>query len=95
MPGLQVVAVEGVVEAEHAHAVLNAGEPFRRSSAHPLGGAVGPLQVWMVLFQLEQLAIEAVVDRVLHHWSIENVIGVAGTVEQLPQFRGPLVRISH
>ena len=49
----------------------------------------------MVLFQLEQLAIEAVVDRVLHHRSIENVIGVAGTVEQLPQFRGPLVRISH
>ena len=25
VPGLQVVAVEGVVEAEHAHAVLNAG----------------------------------------------------------------------
>ena len=53
------------------------------------------MQVRMVLFQLEQLAIEAVVDRVLHHRSIENVIGVAGTVEQVPQFRGPLVRISH
>ena len=50
VPGLQVVAVEGVVEAEHAHAVLNAGEPLRRSSAHPLGGAVGPLQARIVLF---------------------------------------------
>lgn len=49
----------------------------------------------MALFQFDQFAIEAVVDRVLHQRSIEYVVGVAGTVEQLPQFRGPLVRISH
>lgn len=55
-------------------------DPLRRS---PAGAAA------------EQQRIEAVVDRVLHHRSIKNVIGVAGTVEQLPQFRGPLVRISH
>ena len=95
VPGAEVVAVEGVVEAEQTNAVLHAAEPICRCSSHALGGAIGSLQAGIRLLELQEFAVEAVVDRVFHHRSIENVIGVSCPIEQLTQLGRALLRISH
>ena len=66
VPGVEVVAVEGVIQAQQPDPVLHAGEALCRSTPHALGWAVRPLQARILLLQLEQLLVEAVVDRVLH-----------------------------
>ena len=68
--------------------MLHAAEPLSRSAPHPLTGAVWGDQLRVGCFQLQQLSVEAVVDRILHFWSIQHVVGVGGPLQQLPQFAG-------
>ena len=66
--------------------MLDALEALSRSASHPLGGAVGGLQLRVGALQLEQFAVKPVVDRILHLGSIQYVIGMGGAVEQGAQF---------
>ena len=68
--------------------MAHAAESLRRAASHPLARAVRAQQLRVGAFQLQQLPVEAVVDRVLHHRSVEHVIGVGGAVEQAAQFGG-------
>ena len=95
MPGPQFPLVKGVVETLQRDSVFNAVEARCRCSAHPLGGAVSTEQACVGLLQLLQFPVEPVVDRVLHDRGIEDVVGVGSSVEQGPQFRGPLLLLSH
>ena len=52
---------------------------------HPLGGTVGPHQLGMALLQFQQFPIEAVVLLIREDRFRQNVIGVAGLIEMLPQ----------
>ena len=88
VPGLELAGVEGVVEAEQADAVAHAAEARRRCSPHALGGAIGADQAGVGTLQIQELAIEAVVDRVLHHGGIEHVVRVRGLVQKGTQFAG-------
>ena len=83
---LDLLVVEGVIEAEHGDAVLHRREAIAGGSAHPLAGAVGGDQLGILLLQLQQLAVEAVIDRVLHLGCIEHVVGVGGLIQQLAEF---------
>ena len=85
IPGLQLLGVERVVEAEQPDAVFNAAESCRWRPPHALGRTVGADQLWIVLLKLEQLPVKAVIDRVLHLRCIEDVIGVGRLVQQLAQ----------
>ena len=95
VPGLEFFGVEGVVEAEQADAMAHARESLGRCTAHPLGGTVGGDQLGVRLLQLEQFAIEAVVNRILHLGCIEHVVSVRGAVEQMPQLGGTGVGGAH
>ena len=90
IPGLQLLQGEGVVEAEQADPVLHVAEALGRLPPHPLGRTVGAEQLGEAALQLQQFAVEPVVDRVFHHGRIEHVVGVGGSLEQLTQFGGPL-----
>jgi hypothetical protein len=69
--------------------VLHAGEAFGRLPPHPLGRTVGAEQLGEAVLQLQQFAVEPVVDRIFHHGRIEHVIGVGGLLKQLMQFVRP------
>ena len=95
MPCLQFIAVEGVIETQQADPMLNAAESFRRLPPHALGGAVGGDQLRLVLLKVGQFPVETVIDRVLHDRSIEHVVSVGGSVEQVPQFGGSPLQLRH
>ena len=84
IPGLQVFEAEGVIKAEQADAVLHAGEALRRGAAHPLGGAVRRHQAWVGGLEIEQLAVELVVNRIVELGGIEHVVGMGGPAQQPP-----------
>ena len=68
--------------------MLDALEARRWGAPHPLGEAVGGDQLRVGGFELQQLPIEAVVNRILHLGSIEHVVGMGGPGEQPPQLVG-------
>ena len=94
VPGLELLEAEGVIEAEQRDAVPHADEAVGRRAAHPLGGAVGAEQLRVGLLELQQFAIEAVIDRVLHQRRVEHVVSVGGAIEEGPQFLGPLALVA-
>ena len=75
--------------------MLNACEALGGRASHPLGGTVGAFQARSGLLKFQQLAVQAVVDRVFHGWRIEHVIRMGCRVEQIAQFRGPFALIRH
>ena len=81
IPGLQFFGVEGVIEAEHANAVLNACESLRWRTAHPLGGAVSAQQLGVLLLEFQQLPVEPVINGIFEFRCIQHVIGVGSPVE--------------
>ena len=81
IPGLQFFGVEGVIEAEHANAVLNACEPLSGRAAYPLGGAVSTQQLGVLLLKVQQLPVEPVVNGIFEFRCIEHVIGVGSPVQ--------------
>ena len=93
IPAAQFFSTECVVQAEEGNAMGHAGESLGGSSTHALGGAVGDHQLGVSGLQIQQFAIKAVVDRVLHLGSIQHVIGVGCSGEQLPQFSGALIEL--
>ena len=72
----------------------HAREALGWSAADPLGGTVGADQLGMGGLEVQQLAVEPVVHRILHLRSIEHVVGVGSPIQQAAQFLGPGVVIS-
>ena len=76
---------KNIIQAQQRNSVGHTGFPSEDRLTHPLGGAIGPHQMGMTLLQLHQLPIEAVVLLIREDRFRQNVIGVTGFIELLPQ----------
>jgi len=73
-PRRELLFVERVAEREHRHEVRVFGELARRLGANALRRRVGGAKRGMCLFELQQLAIKAIVLGVGYRRLVEHVI---------------------
>ena len=86
----QLFLAVGVVEAEHGHAVGEGRELLGRLLADPLRGAVGRDQVGVLVLQVLQLPLEAVVLRVRDLGRAAHVVELLVPPDLLPEPARPL-----
>lgn len=87
--GLQLLAAEGVVQAEHGLGMLDPGEGCGGPPADPLGRGVGCDDLREPRLQLPELPHQGIVGRIVDRGPVEHVVEVVVVADLLPQFLGP------
>ena len=85
LPLRQLLHRKDVVQAEQRNPVGDAGQTGLHRLTHPLGGAIGPHHLGVTVLQLQQFLIKTVILLIRQDRRRQNVIGVTGFIELLPQ----------
>ena len=90
MPRLQVLAAEGVGQAEHGYGVFDLGEPVGGAAADHLGGRVGGAALRVGGFQVAQFPHQGVVLAVADDRGVVVVVPVVVEPDLVAQLLGAL-----
>ena len=85
---MQVIIIEGIIQAQHGHFVLHLLKRIQRHVPDPLGRRIGGNQIRVLVFQVFESAKRPVVLRIGHRRIVLHVIAVRPVVELVTEVLG-------